>query len=275
MPLSLDHLVILVRDLEQAIAHFDSLGFTVQQGGTHADGATHNALIGFADGSYFELIAFLKDAPQHRWWDTWQRHGEGWVDFALLPESVAATFGAARERGLHYAGPIDGGRVRPDGARLEWQIGTAPARDLPFLCADITPRDLRVAPGEVRTHRNGVNGVSGVTIAVRDLQASVARYQALLGATLSVHVAHLPGYGVALASFRVGELTSTLLALSNRAASGERNSPGTLAYDLQHQLENRGEGVFGVTLRTHDVAFARSQPLELTHAAQLELATGP
>jgi hypothetical protein len=63
MSLSLDHLVIRVEDLEQTITDFDSLGFTVQRGGTHADGSTHNALIGLADGSYFELIAFLKMRP--------------------------------------------------------------------------------------------------------------------------------------------------------------------------------------------------------------------
>ena len=66
MSLQLDHLVILVRDLESAIADYTALGFTVQRGGTHADGATHNALVGFADGSYLELIAFLKPAPAHR-----------------------------------------------------------------------------------------------------------------------------------------------------------------------------------------------------------------
>ena len=67
MPLSLDHIVILVDELEAAITHYEALGFTVQRGGTHADGATHNALVGFADGSYLELIAFLLREPKHRW----------------------------------------------------------------------------------------------------------------------------------------------------------------------------------------------------------------
>ncbi|MGF6240407.1 catechol 2,3-dioxygenase-like lactoylglutathione lyase family enzyme [Paraburkholderia sp. GAS38] len=97
MTLSLDHVVIRVRDLEQTIADYNELGFTVQRGGTHADGATHNALIGFADGSYFELIAFLRDAPEHRWWDADYRVGDGLVDFALLPEHGAA---GAPPRGL-------------------------------------------------------------------------------------------------------------------------------------------------------------------------------
>ena len=50
MSLSLDHVVIHVTDLEAAIADFSAIGFNVQRGGQHAEGATHNALVGFADG---------------------------------------------------------------------------------------------------------------------------------------------------------------------------------------------------------------------------------
>jgi catechol 2,3-dioxygenase-like lactoylglutathione lyase family enzyme len=47
----LDHLVILVRDLDQAVREYDVLGFTVTPGGEHTDGLTRNALIPFRDGS--------------------------------------------------------------------------------------------------------------------------------------------------------------------------------------------------------------------------------
>ena len=78
MSLTLDHVVIRVNDLERVIADYTALGFTVQRGGTHADGVTHNALVGFADGSYLELIAFLQPAPERRtaettarrWWSS-------------------------------------------------------------------------------------------------------------------------------------------------------------------------------------------------------------
>ena len=55
----IDHIVILVRDLAAASAEHAKLGFTVTPGGAHRHGATHNALISFADGTYFELIAFV------------------------------------------------------------------------------------------------------------------------------------------------------------------------------------------------------------------------
>ena len=46
----IDHLVIVVPELEAAIAGYRGLGFTVTPGGRHPIG-THNALIGLSDGS--------------------------------------------------------------------------------------------------------------------------------------------------------------------------------------------------------------------------------
>ncbi len=59
MPIWLDHLVILVRDLARAAPDYERLGFAVTPGGEHADGLTRNALIPFDDGSYIELVSFL------------------------------------------------------------------------------------------------------------------------------------------------------------------------------------------------------------------------
>jgi catechol 2,3-dioxygenase-like lactoylglutathione lyase family enzyme len=74
----LDHLVILVRDLDQAVREYEVLGFTVTPGGEHADGLTRNALIPFRDGSYLELVAFLDpEDPRENVWG-W-RDPSGWV----------------------------------------------------------------------------------------------------------------------------------------------------------------------------------------------------
>jgi catechol 2,3-dioxygenase-like lactoylglutathione lyase family enzyme len=267
MSLLLDHVVIRVRHLEEAVANFSELGFTVQRGGSHADGATHNALIVFDDGSYFELIAFLRDAREHRWWDEGHVAGDGFVDFALLPSSVGAVVEAAVTRGLNYEGPIPGGRTRPDGTRIEWQIGKPPVKDLPFLCGDLTPRFLRVPEGEVRRHANGAKGISTVTVAVNDLDASVRRYRALLGQDFTVHVASLPGQDVRLATFALG--TTTFVLLSPRIATGA--PAGSFAADLSTTLQTRGEGLIGVSLATAHPANARPLPLSLTHRAPLEL----
>lgn len=177
---SIDHIVILVNDLATAAADYAALGFTVTPGGEHTGGATHNALVAFADGSYLELIAFRREAPEHTWWQH-VANGEGIIDFALLPGAIADDIAAAVARGLVVAGPFPGGRERPDGVRLEWQTGRATTPDLPFLCGDVTPRALRVPSGAAQHHANGVTGIARVLVAATDPAVSAARYRALLG----------------------------------------------------------------------------------------------
>src|SRR4051794_8519489 len=46
---AIDHVVILVNDLAATVADYTALGFTVTPGGEHTGGATHNALVVFAD----------------------------------------------------------------------------------------------------------------------------------------------------------------------------------------------------------------------------------
>ena len=65
---NIDHIVIVVRDLARASADYARAGFTVTPGGEHTGGATHNALITFADGAYLELLAFkVPGKTEHRW----------------------------------------------------------------------------------------------------------------------------------------------------------------------------------------------------------------
>ena len=61
----IDHLVIMVQDLDRAAKDYERLGFTVVAGGKHPVGS-HNALIAFADGSYLEIIAFYRVAAARR-----------------------------------------------------------------------------------------------------------------------------------------------------------------------------------------------------------------
>ncbi|KAL9936528.1 hypothetical protein V8E36_004596 [Tilletia maclaganii] len=62
---AIDHLIhrcANIDDLQTAIKTWTALGFTVLEGGQHADGLSRNALIVFADGAYIEFIAF-EDEP--------------------------------------------------------------------------------------------------------------------------------------------------------------------------------------------------------------------
>src|SRR5450756_1135506 len=181
MAFALDHVVIAVGDFDRAVADYQSLGCTVYPGGVHHGGVSHNALIVFEDGAYFEIIAYREPAPINRWWRVLTTACEGIVDFAVLPQNTESDVEAARARGLQLDGPTPGGRLRLDGVRLDWQIVRPTTTDLPFWCGDVTQRDLRVPEGEIRRHPNGVTGISRVRILVADVATSTERYRALVG----------------------------------------------------------------------------------------------
>jgi catechol 2,3-dioxygenase-like lactoylglutathione lyase family enzyme len=260
---SIDHIVILVSDLEAAIVDYAALGFTVLPGGEHTGGATHNALVVFADDTYLELIAFKRAEPGHRWW----RHaavGEGLVDFALLPGAIEQDIADARARGLSIEGPSPGGRLRPDGQQVAWQLGSPPTPDLPFLCGDVTPRELRVPLGAARRHPNGVSGIAGLSVAVANLDASTERYWALLGRSPVEIVPRAPA-GARFAAFDLGGAAITL---------AEPNGLGEASAALQDRLNMRGEGPYALALRTDTPANAGPLDSARTHGVPIELVVG-
>jgi len=120
------------------------------------------------DGAYLELISFTHPESHYppssptrdaRCRQPWANKACGWVAYAFLgaPRATPPLSALLNER-LTYAGsrtryaPEDaGGRTRPDGVEIRWEI-TPPVRwaekeggtRLPFFCGDVTPRDLRV-----------------------------------------------------------------------------------------------------------------------------------
>jgi catechol 2,3-dioxygenase-like lactoylglutathione lyase family enzyme len=249
----IDHIVILVSDLDQARADYTQLGFTVVVGGEHTGGATHNCLVAFADGAYLELIAFKRPEPGHRWWDQ-VATGGGLVDYALWPSAIAEDIAAAQARGLAYEGPLAGGRLRPDGQRVEWQNGLPPSPDLPFMCFDLTPRSLRVPHGSDAQHANGAVGVANLTVAVSDLEAAIANYRALLG---TEPVLSTDPTQDSQAVFSLGSQTITLA------------SPATDLSPLRQQLGSRGDGLYALDFRAAPGAQPPVLDEALTHGARL------
>lgn len=252
----IDHVVIGVRGLATASADYAALGFVVTPGGEHAGGATHNALVAFADGAYLELIAFAEpDRPQeHRWWSK-MAAGEGLIDVALRADAVATEASRLRAAGLVGDGPQEGGRKRPDGERVAWRnlVVEHPEVSLPFLIEDVTPRSLRVAEGEATQHPNGATGVAGLAVAVADLDDAAAVFAAFLG-TDAADAASGPG---AARRFSVGP---HWLELVPGVAAGEGPN-GTSAHRL---------GPVGLVLR----GAAESEttlPLDRTHGARIRI----
>jgi hypothetical protein len=255
---SIDHVVIAVRDLATASADYAQSGFTVTPGGEHTGGATHNALISFADGAYFELIAFKNpDQPQdHRWWSLLAQ-GEGLVDFALLSTDLVQEATRLNAAGLD-ADPRDGGRQRPDGRRIAWRsftLQTTPATRLPFVIEDVTPRNLRVPDGDATIHPNGITGVAGVVVLVADLPASAPAFAALLA-----------DGGQDSSSSVEGAAASRRFPLGAQWIELVQPEPGT---ELAHHLAARGEGPYDVRLR--GTGAASTFPISATHGARIRV----
>ena len=179
----LDHLVILVRDLDLASADYERLGFTVTPGGEHADGLTRNALVPFEDESYLELVAFLdpEDPKDNVWgWRRFVPH-EGLIDYCISSDDLDADVRRLESLGFGVDGPDDGGRRLPDGTSVRWRSARIrqEGRIFPFLIEDLTPRELRVPGGSATRHQNGATGVSRLDISAFDPEEAAASLAAL------------------------------------------------------------------------------------------------
>jgi catechol 2,3-dioxygenase-like lactoylglutathione lyase family enzyme len=256
----IDHVVIAVRDLETASAAYRRLGFTVTPGGEHTGGATHNALISFADGAYFELIAFTEpDREQdHKWWGRLSR-GEGTVDVALLSDDLGGDAERLRAAGVTVNGPIAGGRTRPDGQRIAWRMLTLAAGDvpLPFVIEDVTARELRVPTGVAVEHPIASPCVAGVVVLVPDLDGAAPLYALLLGTPGESSASQIAGVRRAR-RFAVGPHWIELA------------EPETDAGPLREQIAERGPAPYQTVLRVRSAPVDRL-PESKAHGARISL----
>ena len=218
----LDHLVVLVGDLDLAVCDYETLGFTVTPGGEHADGLTHNALIPFRDGSYLELVAFLNpdDPRDNVWgWRPFLSSGGGLIDYCAASDDLGAEVRRLEDLGFDVEGPTDGGRRLPDGTEIRWRTARIrqDGRAMPFLIEDLTPRSLRVPNGQPAEHPNGAAGISRLEVAVPD--AAAARSFATIT------------QGGSGASLRLGDCELSLVAPEREEARRRLDAagPGPLA----------------------------------------------
>ena len=183
----LDHLVILVQDLNEATRDYEGLGFRVTRGGEHADGLTRNVLVPFRDGTYLELVSFIhpEDGRDNVWgWRKFLPH-EGLIDYCAASDGIREDVERLRGLGFDVDGPTGGGRQLPDGREIRWRSASIgqEGRALPFLIEDVTPRERRVPGGSSTSHPNGATGMTGLDISVPDAREAAKSLAALTGTT--------------------------------------------------------------------------------------------
>ena len=250
----IDHLVIVVNELDPAAQDYERLGFTVVPGGQHPVGS-HNVLISFSDGSYLELIAFYREAVDHRWWEPLSK-GERLLDFCFQTDDLRGDMRRLKDAGVAINEPVPWSRKRPDGYELKWLLSLATGSHrgvAPFLIEDVTPRTERV-PQEFE-HANGVNGIAKVTVAVDELAHVESWYGALLGTKGEAVAA--PELGAEGLRFKAGPHMLDFLA------------PRDAASPLVDWLRRFGPSPYSAVLR----GGARAKPFDprLTHGANLLL----
>ncbi len=263
--LRLEHVVIRVDDLDIATRDFQSLGFNVVYGGVHGSGFTHNALIHFQDGSFFELIAFrrklllkmllssgllgllLRNTDNHIKYRFVEgiRFPEGFMDSALLSKEIALDTEQANRRGLKTSPPIPFQREKPNGETVRWNIMSPFADALPFLRDAYVP-EQHTSEADTR-HDNGARGISSVVYAVKDLAASARDFEQLLGMDIAITNQD----GAKQATFKLGDVSMVLLP--DNALSDKRDCP------------------IQVTLNSDDGGSTGQLGMEKTHGARIIL----
>jgi len=193
--ITLDHMVIVVSDLDEAIKNFNSLGFLVERGGVN--GTAHNALIFFRDGTYIELISTISPRTRaffrllcstgimsllgrirpsitQRFF-SWFSQPPGLRDWCFRTSSLDNTISHLRANGIEALDAKQYSRTRPDGEVATWRLAGTLSRNLPFFIEDETPTEVRVPFKDACQHPNGVNGISAVVLrrdqGVKALQA--------------------------------------------------------------------------------------------------------
>lgn len=129
VPDSMDHVLLVINDLQKGIAEFEErTGVRPQFGGAHPGRGTQNALVSLGDARYLEILApnpadsaspamVAMAAP----YETLTPY-----DWALRSEDLEALVERLQENGVGVSPIRRGSRVRPGGARLEWRTLTLP-----------------------------------------------------------------------------------------------------------------------------------------------------
>ncbi len=256
----LDHIIIGVNDLEQAVHVFSqNLGLAVSGGGVHPSGGTANRIIVIGD-TYIELITVNKpEEAQQSMLDRLAR-GEGYLNFVLSSNDIVADVEAIAQRGIHIIGPAPGQLQSSGGRARSWSRADIERRDLtqhyPFLIQhDSSGEERRFKLAGWTTppaHPLGAVKVLSTTIAVASLQEAAPRFERMYGIAPST-----PYTGDAEA----WEAMLVAFALSNGTQSFELAEPLPLADNtilqtsllpepgsLANYLDTYGESLCRITL---------------------------
>jgi hypothetical protein len=187
----IDHVVVVVRDIDAARATCERLGFQIQPRSVNARMGTANHLMVFG-GNYVELLGFVEpnafNADRRAWLD---RTGGGIANAALRTDAADDVYRAWSAAGLQPDPVMESDRAVDIRGRQERaafrtvRLGTVRARLLGFLaCEHRTPQF--VYRPEWAGHANGATALAGITVIAADPATDEAYLRKVFGSA-SVH----------------------------------------------------------------------------------------
>ncbi len=188
--LGLDHIVVLVRDLNAAAKDYERLGFTVAPEMRHAGFGTANRIV-LLQNNFIELVGVVAPdelaGPGIMIRDRLESHGPGPFGISLNSEDIVRDRARLIEAGLAM-GEIGGGSrpvPLPDGtegmARFNTVMIGGP-REMPFIFFMSQQHEQSVVwIKEWQRHANTARDVTGVTIATANPSAWLPLVTALCG----------------------------------------------------------------------------------------------
>lgn len=186
---AIDHVALLVPDLDKARDAIEALGFSAGSRGVHATFQTSNHLVMF-DREYLELLGV--DSPS----DLNNRHqaeialGGGLCALALPTADINADTQRAREAGIgvepvtEFARPVGSREAR---FRVAFLAGGA-YPSMTFLCQHLTPALVWMGQHE---HRNGATAIRAIRFGVAEPQQATQAICTVLGSAPSADLQHL------------------------------------------------------------------------------------
>lgn len=195
----IDHAIVGVRDLEQAKAAFEALGFRTTPRGRHVGWGTANYCLMF-DQDYVELLGIVDAKQFTNGLDTFLDRQEGLLSVALTTRDPEATRIAWRAADLSASEVKDLGRLLEPDVELRFQnvmLDPGSTAGVPiFACAHLTPESMR-QPGWSE-HPNGAIGIKAITVVTDSPHDFVEPMAKVFGEpnltetdnTLAVHTGH-------------------------------------------------------------------------------------
>lgn len=200
----LDHIIYVCADLERGCRQFEALtGVAPSYGGVHANGSTQNAIVGFGDRCYLEILAPVKRAQADD--DQWTHLARAadtprvltYCMRAVMPLPELAR--SATAHGWLSAKVESNGRKRPDGMRLRWQWLAPVVEQYGFAFPFFIDWLDSPHPSETARPGNKAGKVSLTRFAIgHPLAAALKQTLGELGYSVDTYQAHSPSFRVEL-----------------------------------------------------------------------------